>query len=147
MTIKLIGRYNDDSSTTSISYKRYADVQENTYPSLSVCLKGDDLYRYNESTIFQAYKINPTEYKLLLAGKPAHRFKYDATRRLYNKTPLPWTYETNFTFEQMAKDSYAISDDLHKLRKHVGGSRSTVYTVCNQTRCVTRPECVTGPGV
>ena len=67
----MITRFREDRSATVISYRRYADTLEYKYPDFSVCLKGDDVYRYNGSSIFKAYKINPTEYKMLLKGNPA----------------------------------------------------------------------------
>ena len=126
MTIRMIGRLREDRSATLISYRRYGDTIEHKYPDFSVCVKDDHLYRYNGSAIFKAYKINPTEYKMLLEGKPAYRFKYDATSRLYDKIPLPPTHETNFTFDQMAKDSYELSDIVKGAEFQTKDARSSI---------------------
>ena len=88
MTKKMIVRLVKDGNATVITYKRYTTTLQDKYPAFTVCLKGDGLYRYNQSTIFKAYKINPTEYKMLLDGKIAYRFYYNATRRLYEKISL-----------------------------------------------------------
>ena len=110
MTIQLVGRFNEHKSATSIDYKKYTDTSEDKYPAFSMCLKGDNLYRYNESAIFEAYQINPAEYQMLLKGKPAYRFDYDATRGLYYNKSLPLRYETNFTFKEMVKSFFELSD-------------------------------------
>ena len=110
MTIIMVTRFREDRSATVISYRTYGDILGHKYPDFSVCLKGDDVYRYNGSSIFKAYNINPTEYKMLLEGRPAYRFEYDATTRLYDKIPFLPTHETNITFNEMAEDSYSLSD-------------------------------------
>ena len=126
MTIIMIGRLCEDRSATLISYRRYGDTIEHKYPDFSVCVKDDHLYRYNGSAIFKAYKINPAEYRMLLEGKPAYRFNYDATSRLYDKIPLPPTHETNFTFDQMAKDSYELSDIVKGAEFQTKDARSSI---------------------
>ena len=126
MTIIMITRFREDRSATLISYIKYADTLEHKYPDFSVCVRGDDVYRYNESSIFKAYKINPTEYKMLLDGKPAYRFKYDAASGLYSKIPISPTHETNFTFDQMAKDSYELSDIVKGAEFQTKDARSSI---------------------
>ena len=126
MTIIMVTRFREDRSATVISYRTYGDILGHKYPDFSVCVKGDDVYRYNGSSIFKAYKINPTEYKMLLEGKPAYRFKYDATSRLYDKIPLPPTHQTNFTFDEMAKDSYALSDIVKEAEFQTKDARSSI---------------------
>ena len=110
MTIIIIGRYREDRNASTIAYKVYQHTHEDKYPTFTLCLKGDDLYRYNTSAIFEAYEINPREYKLLLQGKPASRYNYDVSRKLYEKTSLPLAYKTNFTYEEMVQSSHYISD-------------------------------------
>ena len=122
----MIARFREDRSATVISYKGYGDTLEHKYPDFSVCVKGEDVYRYNESSIFKGYKINPTEYKMLLDGRPAYRFKYDATSRLYDKIPLLPTHETNSTFDEMAKDSYALSDIVKEAGFQTKDTRSSI---------------------
>ena len=122
----MITRFREDRSATVISYRRYGDSLGHKYPDFSVCVKGDDVYRYNGSSIFEAYKINPTEYKMLLEGKPAYRFKYNAKSRLYDKIPLLPTHETNFTFDEMAKDSYELSDMIQEAEFQTKDARSSI---------------------
>lgn len=110
MAIELIGRFRKDTSATTIAYKKYAASPKDKYPTFSLCITGDALYRYDNMAILKAYKIDPAEYQMLLEGKPAFLFKYNAVLRLYEKTPLSSKYETNYTFDEMAKNYYELSD-------------------------------------
>ena len=110
MTIIIIGRYREDRNASTIAYRAYQHTPEDKYPTFSLCLKGDDLYRYNTSAIFKAYEMNPREYKLLLQGKPAYIYNYNVSRKLYEKTSLPVGYKTNFTYDEMVQSSHDISD-------------------------------------
>ena len=71
MTVILIGRYQDNKSATSISYKQFATTDDDQYPTFSICLNGDGLYRFNGSAIHEAYGTNPANYEKMLLGEPA----------------------------------------------------------------------------
>ena len=114
MTVILIGRYQDNESATQITYKKYAATDEDQYPTFSICLTGDGLYRYNGSAIYEAYGINPSNYEKMLQGQPAFRYEYDHTRRLFNKTSLPLKDESNLKFEGLLLSSFDISDIIAK---------------------------------
>ena len=103
MTVILVGRYEDNKSTTSISYNQFGDTDKDQYPTYSVCLEGDGLYRYNGSATYEAYGINPSNYEKMLQGQPAFRYEYDHTKRLFIKTPLPLKHETHFEFEDIVQ--------------------------------------------
>ena len=110
MTVILIGRYEKDKSATSITYRKYAETDEDRYPTFTICVNGDSLYRYNESTIYKAYGINSANYEKILQGEPAFRYEYDIQRHLYTRTSLPVTYKTHFKFGDFAQNSNDISD-------------------------------------
>lgn len=112
--MKMIGRFREDISTTSIGYKKYSLTSDDLYPTFSFCLKGDHLYKYNESSIFEAYGIYSNEYEMLLEGKSAYRYEYSPKRRLYKKIPLPFTLKTDFTFEDMAHNLFGLSQIVMK---------------------------------
>ena len=76
MTVILIGRYQKNESATSIEYKQFSKT-DGEYPTFSLCLKGDGLYRYNATAIYKSYGINPANYEKLLQGQPAFRYDYD----------------------------------------------------------------------
>ena len=114
MTVILIGRYQDNESATQITYKKYAATDEDQYPTFSICLNGDGLYRYNGKAIYEAYGINPSNYEKMLQGQPAFRYEYDHSRRLFNKTFLPLKHETSLKFEDLVQNSFDISDIIAK---------------------------------
>ena len=126
MTLKMVKRFIDDKSTTSVAYKRHAATLEDQYPTFSICLKGNDLYKFDSSIIFKAYGIYPNEYQMLLEGKPAFRYRYNAKSKLYKKTPLPQAYQTNFTFEDMAQNLFGIS---HTANQNNSESKGTYRSV------------------
>ena len=67
MTLKMIGRFREDRSTTSIAYKKHDATLEDQYPTFSLCLKGRDMYKYDQNAIFKAYGIYPVSYTHLRA--------------------------------------------------------------------------------
>ena len=74
MTAKMIGRYHEDANAIEIAYKKYSRTREDKYPSFSVCLEGDGLYRFNDTYIFSAYGIHITDFKIcLLYTSPSPR--------------------------------------------------------------------------
>ena len=93
MTVILVGRYQHNESATQIAYKQYAATDEDQYPTFSICLNGDGLYRYNGSAIHEAYGITPLSYEKMLRGRPAFQYEYDHTRRLFRKISLPLKYK------------------------------------------------------
>ena len=109
MTVILIGRYEKDKSATSIAYRKYAERDEDRYPTFTICVNGDGLYRYNESAIYRAYGINSANYEKILQGEPAFRYEYDIQRHLYTRTSLPVGYKTYFKFKDFAQNSNDIS--------------------------------------
>ena len=112
MTVILIGRYDEDKSSTSIAYKKFAETDQDQYPTFSICLEGESLYQYNGSAVYEAYGISSANYVKMLQGQTAFRYEYNTALKLYSKTPLPLTYKTNFTFENMIQNSHEISDIL-----------------------------------
>ena len=116
MTVILIGRYQENESATQIAYKQYAATDEDQYPTFRICFNGDGLYRYNGSAIYEAYGINPSNYEKMLQGKPAFRYEYDPTRRLFNKTSLPLKQGTDLKFMDLVQNSFDISDIITSAR-------------------------------
>ena len=98
-TLKNIGRYNEDASETTVSYKKYGNTVEDKYPSFSVCFKGNGLYIFNESAIFTAYGIHPRDYEKMIHGEGAFQYEYDPSIRRYSKTALDPKYKPNVEFE------------------------------------------------
>ena len=114
MTVILIGRYQANKSTTSIAYKQYADTDEDLYPTFSICLNGNGLYKYNGTAVSDAYGLNPRNYDKMLHGQPAFRYEYDPTSRLYRKTPHPLGQKTHFAFENIVQNSHEIYELIKK---------------------------------
>ena len=110
MTVILIGRYDENKSSTSIVYKKFAETDQDPYPTFSICLNGDGLYRYDGRAIYEAYGINSANYEKVLQGQLAFTYEYDTARKLYKKTPFPVAYKTNFTYEDVIQNHHEISD-------------------------------------
>ena len=77
MTVILIGRYEENRSATSIAYKKFGDTDSDQYPTFSICFKGDGLYRFNGSVIYDAYGISPRTYEMMLQGQPVFGYEYN----------------------------------------------------------------------
>ena len=84
MTLKMIGRFREDKSTTSVAYKKHAATLEDQYPTFSLCLKGDDLYRFDSNNISKAYGIYSNQYQMLLKGNTVLRYGYNAKKLIHN---------------------------------------------------------------
>lgn len=127
MTVILIGRYGENRSATSIEYKKYAETKDDQYPTLSICFKGDGLYRYNGSAIHDAYGMNPDNYHRILQGQPAFRYDYEPTRKLYYRTSLPSTYKMNSSFKNMLQNSYEILDTIQNAHFEAEKTNQSVF--------------------
>ena len=95
----MVVRFQEDTNTTAIAYKKYGYTFEDIYPSLSICLEGAELYRFNESAIFAGYGIYLTEYIKMLNGKNAFKYSYDPTIRMYHQYSLPPRFKPSVSHE------------------------------------------------
>ena len=64
---------------------------------------------------------------MMLEGMPAFRYKYNPKLRLYKKTPLPLNYKTNFTYEDMAKNLYTLSNIVKEANFEAAGKGFSVF--------------------
>ena len=108
MTLKNIGRFNEDVNATTITYKKYGQTAENKYPSFSLCFEGAGLYRVNKSAIFTAYGLDLRNYELMLDGKPAFQYDYHPSSKGYGKISLPLKFEPITFFEE--QDLFQLPD-------------------------------------
>ena len=100
MTLKNIGRYHEETNATAIIYKKYGHTVDDIYPTFSVCIKGDGLYRFNETAIFAAYGIHLSDYEAMMDGRLGFQYKYDISSRRYTKHPLLPKFEPIIDFEE-----------------------------------------------
>ena len=100
MTLKNVGRFEDDTNETAIIYKKYGTTIEDKYPSFTVCFEGNNLYRFNESAIFAAYGIHLHDYEMMADGKVAYQYKYDPSTRRYVKTSVPGQFEPSIGLKE-----------------------------------------------
>ena len=96
MSVLLVGRFIQDKSTTSITYRRYSERAEDIYPTYSVCFKGTRFYWRHEFAIFNEYELYSYQWEHLLKGEPTFTYNYDLTSRLYKKQPATITHESKF---------------------------------------------------
>ena len=127
MTVILIGRYQKNESATAIEYRRYSDRNEDQYPTFSICLIGDGLYRYNGNTIYEAYGINPGNYEGMLQGETAFRYEYDPTSKLYDKISVPMKHQTHFASEHIVQKSNALSDIIQYAQSDFENKNDSLY--------------------
>ena len=107
----LVGRYIEDLSKTSITYKHYNENPEDQYPTYSICFKGTSLYWNNDLAIFNEYELHPDQFEQILKGENAFRYHYNATSRLYKKLP---TFFRNVLNRSFGAFHLQISDILDK---------------------------------
>ena len=101
MTVIMVGRFREDRNATSVAYKKYSETWDDQYPTFSICFRGQGLYRYNESAIFKALRITPMNYKMMLEGRPAFRYDYIPSSKLYAEAPVPLRTKTGVEIEEM----------------------------------------------
>ena len=124
MAFKFIGRFNQDINATTITYKKYGQTVDDTYPIFSLCFEGDGLFQFNESAIFFAYGIHLSDYKNMLEGRLAFQYDYDPSNRRYVKSSLPPKFEPSNGFRE--QDLFQIPDVF----------RSTSFVAFNQSQTV-----------
>ena len=129
MTLQNIGRFQEDDSETTISYKKYGDAVEGEYPSFSMCFEGNGLYRFNESAIFAAYGIHLSDYEQMLNGKLAFQYEYHISSRRYGKESIPLHYEPRvdlkahdiFQLPNIVKNTSLVAEDKTQIISFDGG--------------------------
>ena len=87
MSVLLVGRFLEDRSTTTITYKHYGINPEDKYPTYSICFRGTNFYWRNEMAIFEENELYSHQWEKLLKGEPTHTYDYDLTSKLYKKKP------------------------------------------------------------
>ena len=103
MSVILIARFTDDRSTTTIAYKKYSKSFEDIYPTFTLCFTGTaEFHWYYELNLFQELGLNSLEYERMLKGKPAFKYQYDLSSKLYKRHSA-----TKFN------DSYQSSEPYH----------------------------------
>ena len=109
MTVTMIGRFREDRNSTSVSYKKYDQISGDVYPTFSICFKGNGLYHFNDTAIFEAFGINPGNFEMLLQGQNAFQYIYDPSSKLYNKTPISSTLKLDGAKKDMVQNSFNLS--------------------------------------
>ena len=117
MTVILVGRFLEDRSTTSITYKQYNDKPEDKYPTYSICFKGNSFYWRHGLEIFNEYGLYSYQLEQMLKGEPTFSYEYDHTSRLYKKLPTIIKNESNlnschFQLEDILVEAIFTADDL-----------------------------------
>ena len=108
--------------------KKFNDKPIDKYPTFTICFKGDKIHWYREDNIFDSYALNPTQYELLLKGKPAMMDELNQTSRLYYKKPVAFSSDSDVNIDQYhirASDflreltyrTEEIANDVHVVNK------------------------------
>ena len=79
ISVILVGRYIEDISKTSITYKHYNEKPEDQYPTYSICFKGTSFYWNNDAAIFNEYELHSDQFERLLKGENEFRYHYNFT--------------------------------------------------------------------
>ena len=114
MALKIFGRFSENRSTTSITYKKYEETAEDKYPSFSICLKGPRLHSYNDAAIFSSYNITSDHYKRMLEGEETFAYYYNPESRLYAKSPTRLNVASNVKFKYIVNHAFQMEDILLK---------------------------------
>ena len=94
----LIGRYLEDRSTTSITYKHYNTKPEDKYPTYSICFTGSSFYWRDEFAIFDANNLYSYQLEQMLRGRPTFSYQYDGTGIQYKILPLLVSNDSKIEF-------------------------------------------------
>ena len=112
MAVVMCERFGENKSSTSISYKKYDVTPEDKYPTFSICFKGTKIHLYIEEVIFSSYGIRSDQYKLMLEGKSTFTYEYNATSRLYRKSPTVLNQRSSVKFESMVRRHFEFKNIL-----------------------------------
>ena len=112
MAVTIFGRFQENKSTTSITYKKYEETAEDKYPSFSICMIGPKLHSYNDTAIFDSYKITSDQYNLMLEGKETFTYHYNPVSRLYTKSTTRLNLASNVKFTSIVNRAFQIKDIL-----------------------------------
>ena len=93
MTITQVSRYLENKDTSSISYKRFNHLEEDKYPTFSICLSGYEIL-WNDEFIFKDLGISPKNLERILKGDQAIKYQYNRKIRLYDKLQLNADHNT-----------------------------------------------------
>ena len=101
MSASFVKRFSDNDDATSITYKRFSETPEDKYPTFSICFKGAHFYWPYDLDLYNAFELTVEQYVRMLRGKPAFRYEYEPSSRLFRRIP---------TFVSNA--SYALYDEF-----------------------------------
>ena len=108
----MFGRFGENKSSTSITYKKYEETPEDKYPTFSICFKGANVHSYNKSAIFESYGITSSHYQLLLEGKSTFTYRYNSTLRFDRKSSNVVKKASRLKFEGMMQRTFEMADIL-----------------------------------
>ena len=83
MAASFVKRFNENDNATSITYKKFSTTSHDLYPTFSICFRGTHFHWYHDVDIYDAFELRPEQYEMMLKGKPAFRYEYDSSLRLF----------------------------------------------------------------
>ena len=113
MTLKNVGRFQEDANETAITYKKFGRTVEDKYPSFSVCFEGNGLYTFNASAIFAAYGLHLRDYEMMMDGESAFQYEYDPSARMSRKILIPADFKPSIVFKD--NDLFQLPAILQKI--------------------------------
>ena len=100
MAVIMFGRFGQNKSATSITYKKYEQTSEDQYPTFSICFKGSNFHWYQHLKIFDVFDLSFEQFERMLKGKIAFRYDYDLSSGLFRKIPTFINNGSDRTFNE-----------------------------------------------
>ena len=95
MSTSFVKRFTENENSTSITYRKYNEKPKDEYPTFSICFEGNLFHWYHDLHIYKALELTTVQYEMMLKGRPAFRYQYDSSTRLFRKMPTFMTNDSN----------------------------------------------------
>ena len=81
-------QYAENEDSIMMTTKLFNDNENDKYPTFSFCFKGTEFVWNREIDIFKAYRLNSTQFEMMLKGEVATKYEFNASSGAYAKVPV-----------------------------------------------------------
>ena len=118
-------QYAENEDSIMMTTKLFNDNENDKYPTFSFCFKGTEFVSNREINISKAYRLNSTQFELMLKGKMATKYQFNASSGAYAKVPV-------FVNKDVGIDKFHLQQaDIFSEVKYVREGSTQVYHFSN----------------
>ena len=133
MVITQVTRFLENRDASSVSYRMFSLLPQDTYPAFSICFTGAEFRWYHDETLYDIFGISPAQYTKILKGDVGTKYDYNYDSHLFSAMPLKY----DDVSDKNSEDTYLKVSDILYGSEIVTGHTKTTDNYGNQIKQTT----------